>query len=149
MLLRVVSFSRTRQATRLCLLATAFLSGCSEQPEIAPLSGKVSYRGKPLPTGSIMLQPAQGGKFSRADIQPDGTFVLKTVEGEEGATIGWNRVRVTCFPNKRITGGSSDSGGVVLGKSLIPEYYNNFSSSELTVEVLPEDNPPYVIELTN
>lgn len=128
-----------------CAVAVLFSTGCGDTSNLAALEGKVMYQGKPLETGSVMLQPAQGGQFSRADIQPDGSFVLQTADGEEGATIGLNRVRVACFPNKR----TSADGDLSLGKSFIPEHYNNFSSSELTVQVLPEDNPPYVIELTD
>jgi hypothetical protein len=125
------------------------LMGCRDTSHLAPLSGKVTYNGKSLEFGSVMLQPAQGGEFSRADIQPDGSFILKTPDGDEGATIGLNRVRVTCFPGQKPGAQIDASGDIKLGKSLIPEKYNNFSSSELTIEVLPENNPPFVIDLKN
>lgn len=132
-----------------CALMAITLSGCSGRTDLAPLEGKVRYKANLLKTGTVMLQPAQGGEFSRADIQPDGTFALQTVNGEKGATIGLNRVRVTCFPNKREAVDASGEGDFSLGKSFIPERYNNFSSSELTIEVLPAENPPYLIELTD
>jgi hypothetical protein len=125
------------------------LVGCRDTSHLAPLSGKVTYKGQPLEFGSVMLQPVQGGEFSRADIQSDGSFVLQTPDGNDGATIGLNRVRVTCFPGQKPGAPIDTSGDIKLGKSLIPEKYNNFSSSELTIDVLPEENPSFLIELTN
>jgi hypothetical protein len=122
-------------------------SGCGKPSNLAPLSGTVSYKGKPLEFGSVMLMPAQGGLASRADIEANGSFTLQTVDGQEGATIGLNRIRVACVPAQKPGANSSPGGEVSLGKSLIPQHYNNFSSSGLSVEVLPENNPPLVIEL--
>jgi hypothetical protein len=72
---------------------------------------------------------------------------MKTFDGQEGATIGLNRVRVACYPAQKPGAKELAVGEGSLGKSLIPEHYNNFSSSELSIEVLPENNPPYQIEL--
>ena len=125
------------------------LTGCGSDTNIAPFTGEVRYKGKPLAFGSVMLQPVEGGQPSNAVIQSDGTFVMSIRDVGEGATIGLNRVRVTCFPaqNTKKTGNASQE--LALGKSLIPTKYNSFGSSGLSVEVKPENNEPYVIELDN
>lgn len=137
------------QITAWICVVSLGVAGCKDKPELAPLSGKVTYKGKALEFGSIMLQPVAGGQYSRADIQSDGTFSLVTADGEEGATIGMNRIRVSCFPAQKPGAATVPGEEVQLGKSLIPEVYNNFSSSELTVDVLPENNPPLIIDLTD
>lgn len=142
---------RRRLFPRLVVLLVALpaVAGCGKESTLAPLHGTVTYRGRPLEFGSVTLQPAHGGQASRADIQPDGSFAMKTFHGSEGATIGLNRIRVACYPAQRPA--AEDRGGSEgsLGKSLIPEHYNSFSSSDLSVEVLPIENPPLKIELND
>jgi hypothetical protein len=123
--------------------------GCESRSNLAPLSGSVTYNGEPLEFGSVTLQPSSGGSISRAQIQPDGTFTM-TTDGREGAIIGTNRVRVTCFSSQK-PGSSANAGGgeASLGDSLIPEKYSRFSSSGLSVDVKPDGNPEFTIELTD
>ena len=128
---------------------TLLLTGCGGDTNIAPFTGEVRYKGKPLEFGSVMLQPVEGGQPSNAIIQSDGTFVMSIREVGEGATIGQNRVRVTCFPAQNTNKTANASQELALGKSLIPTKYNSFGSSGLTIEVKPENNEPYVIELDN
>lgn len=125
------------------------LTGCGSATNIAPFTGEVRYKGKPLEFGSVMLQPVEGGQPSNAVIQSDGSFSMSIREVGEGATIGLNRVRVTCFPAQNPNQTVNNNQELALGKSLIPTKYNSFGSSDLTVEVKPENNEPYVIELDN
>jgi hypothetical protein len=132
------------------LALVAVLTGCREGPHIAPLTGKVLLDGQPLEFGSVMLQPVEGGEPARAQIQSDGTFVMTMYGVGEGAAVGLNRVRVTCFAGQR-PGGSTVAadGELAVGGSLIPTRYSSFGSSGLTIEVLPGENEPYVIELSS
>jgi hypothetical protein len=115
---------------------------------LAPFSGSVTYKGKPLAFGGVTMQPVRGGAIARGVIQPDGTFSM-TTDGEPGAPIGANSVRVTCYTSQKPGAVAANPGGELsVGDSLIPERYARFSSSGLTVEVKPEKNEPYVIELS-
>jgi hypothetical protein len=126
-----------------CLLTT----GCGAPSTIAPLSGEVRFEGKPLEFGSVMLQPVEGGQPATAVIQPDGSFDMEVRGVGPGATIGLNRVRVTCYPAQRPGNTGAANQELALGRSLIPTRYTSFGSSELTVDVLPDENEPYIIEL--
>jgi hypothetical protein len=131
------------------LAAAASIAGCRERSEIAPFHGQVLLDGKPLEFGSVMLQPVEGGEPSRAQIQPDGTFTMQTRGLGDGARVGLNRVRVTCFAGQKPGGAATAADGeLLLGGSLIPTRYNSFGSSGLSVEVLPDGNEPYLIELS-
>jgi hypothetical protein len=77
------------------LLLTA---GCQRGPEtLTPVKGKVTYRGAPLPAGTIVFVPdgSRGthGNLALADIQPDGTFVMRT-NNVAGAVPGHHRVTI-------------------------------------------------------
>ncbi len=110
------------------------VSGCGGGPSTVPVSGKVTYQGKPLEFGTVMFQ-AESGPIAKAEIQPDGTFTL-TTDGDPGAVVGMHQVRVACFSNQ-----APDSPPPppdrepTLGRPLIPIKYNNFDQSGLVVEV--------------
>lgn len=122
------------------------MAGCGKSVETGTLSGKVTFKGKPLEFGSVMMQPKAGGPVARGTIGPDGTYSM-TIDGEPGAPIGVNNVRVTCYTGQR-PGANSGGGEASVGDSLIPERYTRFSSSGLEVEVKPGENATYDIPLT-
>ncbi|MCA9240185.1 MAG: hypothetical protein KDA37_08300 [Planctomycetales bacterium] len=133
----------------LLIIGVCGLTGCGQQPTMAPFVGVVTYKGKLLEFGGVTMQPKGGGPVARGTIQPDGTFSVET-DGKPGAMIGTHRVRVTCYTSQRpgATTASTD-GEMSLGKPLIPEHYSNFSSSGLEVEVMPEGNQRVSIQLSS
>ena len=150
-----VIFWNQRYATffSLMVLALSFaisLPGCGKSRELAPVTGKVTYRGQPLRFGRVVFQPASG-QFASGDIQPDGTFCMITQGEGDGAPVGENQVRIVCFegedPNrKKRTGGVPDEI-VGFGKSLIPKKYASCSTSGIVVNVQSGTNDPVIIEL--
>lgn len=138
-----------RVATFLFVSAIAF-SGCENRPATAPIQGIVYFNDEPLKFGSVMLQPMTGGPPARGEIQPDGTFVLSTYTDGDGALLGKHRVRVMCNsvqdPNNTA---KFDVNAAAVGKLLIPRKYTQLSSSRLTAEVLPTENPPLEFRLTS
>lgn len=94
-----------------------------------------------------MLQPASG-QPARAVIQPDGTFVLTTYRNGDGASLGHNQMRVTCFegqaPQQKAV---TSQGEVPLGKSLIPTRYTRIDTSGLAIDVTPDMKQPLIIEI--
>jgi hypothetical protein len=99
--------------------------------------GTVFYNGKPLTCGTIVFtpNPARGctGPQGSAEIQPDGTFNLRTSD-REGAVPGWHRVTILAIeaPAK-----SPDAARFSIPRSLVPEKYRDPVQSGLACEVLP------------
>jgi len=80
-------------ALPLCLLTVQL--GCSKSPyDLAPVTGKVTVDGQPLPDGQVMFAPratsgnAKAGKPAFGNLQPDGTFSLSTYAEGDGAVVG-------------------------------------------------------------
>ena len=77
------------------LLAVAIALGCAgcspaPFPDLQPLTGKISYDGKPLKGGGLLFQaPAgkSGGYIVNANINPDGTFAAETSRVTDAETI--------------------------------------------------------------
>src|SRR6516162_10140629 len=66
-----------------CLACLAVAAGCrSGSDQLAPVKGKVTYQGVPVPGGTIVFIPdttrGTHGNLAMADLQPDGSFALKT-----------------------------------------------------------------------
>ena len=94
-------FEMRRSATFSGLLLVLLLCGCGEKTrQRVPFQGEVRYNGQPLKFGTVMFQPA-AGQPSRADIQPDGTFILETPGEGPGAVVGLNKIRITCYEPPR------------------------------------------------
>jgi hypothetical protein len=75
-------------------LATVLSSGCGEAaPPKAQVKGKVTLNGDPVKGGKITFAPLTGsGYMATGEVKEDGTFVLKTESGGDGAPIGKGRV---------------------------------------------------------
>jgi hypothetical protein len=72
--------------------------GCQPNvDQLVPVKGKITYKGVPLQGGRVVFVPdgARGthGSLADADVQPDGTFTLKTNE-TFGAAAGWYKITV-------------------------------------------------------
>ncbi len=122
----------TMAVTAALLLAPGCRSGSAP---LASVRGQVTYRGQPLRTGIIVFTPDAGrgcvGELSIADVQPDGTYLLKSGSGT-GAAVGWHRVTVCAvlsaaapLPGQRYA----------IPLSLLPHKYRDPALSGLACEV--------------
>src|SRR5262245_30958089 len=64
---------------------SVLMGGCSSdsgRPKVAPVSGKVTQKGKPLTEGDVVFTPSGGpegaGTIATGQIGPDGTYRLTT-----------------------------------------------------------------------
>jgi len=81
-------------------LLAAAVSGCSQGPAFAPVSGVVTLNGKAKqglivtfqPIGSLENPEPGRGSYGHTDEQ--GRFLLVSDDGKEGAVIGNHRVRI-------------------------------------------------------
>lgn len=119
----------------LCLTALLILigSGCGGKKEWpkAPVSGLVTFQGKPLDHGRIVFVHEQG-HGGAGEIGPDGRYSLSGI-------IGQNRVTIECDdPNRTTT--VPGRPNMSIPASLIPERYSDHMQSGLCVDVHAGDN---------
>ncbi len=141
-----------------CLAAAAFSCaawGCGEAHyEHALVRGKVTYKGKPVPLGSVLFVPVQSppdGSVHPASgtINPDGSYELQS-KADPGAIIGEHKVIVMAIDAGQSAGARDLSKTAKVGpapatkavrlKSLVPEKYSNLESTPLTRKVVPGEN---------
>jgi hypothetical protein len=82
--------------------------GCGT-PNIAPVRGRVTCNGKPVPDAALIFSPVpknendrESGKAAAAGTDADGYFVLSTFKERDGALIGKHRVSITIDENAKI-----------------------------------------------
>jgi hypothetical protein len=135
-----MQFNRVILASMSLCVLTA-VAGCAgeEQASVFPVSGKVTYRGKPLDTGRVVFNPLGNGlELAEGDIQPDGSYRLKTESGAEGAAPGEYKVTVHAF-----TPGVGEEGvdaNYKPPKPLVPSKYLSMDASPLSKTVEKKEN---------
>jgi hypothetical protein len=121
-----------------CLAAAGLLflavPGCGSRPERLPaVRGRVFYHRLPLPGGTVVFTPdpdrGGSGPLAHADIETDGSYVLKT-EDRAGAAPGWYRVTVVSLQPE--PPGQPSSGPP---HSLLPPRYRDPELSGLSFQV--------------
>ncbi len=130
-------------------LVAAFLlaacCGCGpKRPETAPVAGRVTFLGKPVPAGRITFHPDQG-RPAIGDIGPDGRYSLTTFVGGDGALLGRHRVTIEAVrqtgppPPKSFADEIHGLGGGGV-EWLVPRDYARLETSSLTAEVKRGEN---------
>jgi len=111
-------------------------SGCSSKSglETAPVSGKVTYRGKALPTGTVMFVPT-AGPAATGEISSDGSYKLTTYAAGDGAVIGSHKVTITALQGM---GDALPEQRSATPPPLVPAKYLSDTTSGLVAEVKPK-----------
>lgn len=64
-------------------------------PELAQVSGKITYQGKPVPKGRVtFVSTAEGGRNATGELSSDGSYRLQTENPGDGALLGQYNVTV-------------------------------------------------------
>jgi hypothetical protein len=146
------------------LLGIAFaviISGCggSENAEVFPAQGLVTFNGKPMSGGgAISLIPvtSQHGKNAGGIINSDGTFVLTTYVEGDGAMAGSFRVIINQTTSQEPDyGGDSDAAGAATAKEVktvtssdvIPTIYSDPVSSPIEIRIEAKEMNELTINL--
>ena len=79
-------------------LAVLFFAGCSgeskKRPPMAKVSGKVSYKGKPVTDASVTFIMEGSPRVATGQTDASGNFKLTTFDTNDGAFIGTHKVTV-------------------------------------------------------
>jgi hypothetical protein len=136
--------------------STAVL-GCSadpNKPKLSKVSGKVTFKGKPVNNGSVIFTPTGGGgmalQTATGQLNEDGTFSLTTFNTGDGAVIGQHTATVESRGsdiNELNKPRADGSIAYVLPKSQVPEKYTRADKSPLKYTVEDGKSNYFEIEL--
>ena len=110
------------------------IAGCSgggDTPELADVSGRVTFDGSPLSEATVIFQP-DAGRPSAGKTDTDGNYELKYTSRNSGAKVGKHKVIIS----KEIS--APGRGGESVWKETVPATYNQ--DTTLTAEVTAGHN---------
>jgi hypothetical protein len=109
-----------------CLVLALAWCGCGPLARPGQLTGKVRFRGKELPSGTVTFMAADG-KTRSAAIAEDGTYKVA------GVAPGTAKIGVVSHP--RLPPGFGGPNPGEPGTIVLPRHYTNPETSGLTCEV--------------
>ena len=116
------------------MIALCLAAGCGPAKHpTGPVSGQVTYKGKPLTKGRVIFIHEKG-PYAYGDISPNGRYLCQAPLGECKVAISCREDPPENLPPEKIV------PGVYNMKSLIPERYENHMASGLKLEVRAEAN---------
>ncbi|MCI0458613.1 MAG: hypothetical protein L0Z62_16750 [Gemmataceae bacterium] len=107
------------------------LAGCSEGPQVVPVSGILTYKGKPVSNAFVFFQP-EDGRPSVGETDDEGRFKLNYDRRQDGALVGKHKVSVKMRPEQE---------AVMLGKKPprmsreLHEFFDKYSAEKSKIEV--------------
>jgi len=124
-----------------CLVLTA--TGCSSGRR-ATVTGKVTYQGKPLTSGTVMFYTADGSAGGSASIMPDGMYKAADVPvGEVTATV--RTIAAGSMPKGEAKPGGAPSGLIIPGKGPAGGGDGAVSAPSPGTKVIPGGEPGVAI----
>lgn len=147
--------ARPRLAIGLAIALT--IAGCGtdpNKPKLGKVSGKVTYKGQPLTSGTITFTPEAGkggetGQVATSQIGTDGSYELTTFDTGDGAILGQHVITVQTSQVDGNTLGQPKADGTfsyTVPKSLVPNKYAAADTSPLRYTVA-EGRATYDVEL--
>lgn len=118
---------------------------------MAPVTGKVTYDGKPVPEGTVTFYPVGGGRPSSGQLQSDGTYVLASTKPGDGALVGKCKVAIESRKVTNAAPAPTSFADELASEDapppppsnidwLVPEKYSSAESSGLTATVQSGSN---------
>lgn len=132
-------------ARRRCVVGIVLLlfAGCSPKsgPRIAPVSGTVTYNGKPLPGAYVGFTPENPGDLqAQGSTDANGRYRLTTFSNYDGAIVGKHVVNIRAEEPPDDPTKAADDITLKRGKLLTPRKYQDPRTSGLSAEVLDQKN---------
>jgi hypothetical protein len=135
-------------------LVLAVLTGCGSagpapvvKQKTVPVSGVLTYKGKPVPNASVVFQSLDGKVSSWGTTDAAGTFTLSTYATQDGAPPGKYKVTVSAGAPKEVEPGvlpDEPPGGF---KSPVPGKYSNPATTDVVMDVSESGKNQLTIDL--
>jgi len=116
--------SRLQVSIPICLTMIV-LAGCG-QSDLAPVIGKVTYKGEPIKKGYIVMEPLEG-RSARGSIVQGEIVDIHTYKMGDGVRVGNHKVAIISFVREPV--------GMEVPPSVIPLRYRDPGASGLTAVV--------------
>lgn len=129
----MIHLSARKAAVLVLFLALA--TGCGKGPKTAVVRGTVTYKGKPVPNGTVNFVPASGPSAT-GEIGSDGSFQLTTFRKGDGAVLGEHKVVIVAMQKND----PNVEAFTPLPPPIVPIKYTSLATTDLKAEVKDQEN---------
>lgn len=126
------------------LLLLAACVGCGGSgPTIVPVTGTLTYKGKPVPNALVFFLP-ENGRPSQGPTDAEGHFKLSYTNEKDGAVVGKHKVWVSSRQTTKPTT-KAEQEAAIMGKKLplardMTAFFEKYSQKNSTKEYVVEKN---------
>jgi hypothetical protein len=117
-------------------MVVGFASGCGGSSQESQVSGNVSLDGKQIGPGIIVFAPVENGTPAIGPIEHDGSYRMSTSH-EVGLSAGKYKVGISI---REVPKNVKRGDRLPPGKLLIPQKYEDSTTSGLEYDVVPGSN---------
>jgi len=126
-------------------LGVVLLTGCSDKyPDLYPVTGRVTFKGQPVPSGTITFYPQDGSRPANCTLSGDGSYRLMTYEDGPGAVSGPHKVTIEAV--KQVTeqpeGDGEDRGQNTVEPDLFSKAQRTHTEWIVPIEYSHRDTSP-------
>ncbi|AMV40305.1 carboxypeptidase regulatory-like domain-containing protein [Planctomyces sp. SH-PL62] len=152
---KLLTASSAGLALALALAMAPGLAGCGGEPGLVKVTGRVTYKGRPVSKGQVYFTPEKGGRAADSALDSDGNYRLGTFDLGDGAYAGSYQVSVVSRGEDKAPPTGKRAKAVMeedmqgTGEPLIPRRYFSPESSNLKAEVAADRSSNFDFELTD
>ena len=131
-------------AAALMLMGAGCSRGDKNRLAVHPVQGAIQFRGQPIEGAFVTLHPkneTEGLPTPRATVAKDGSFVVTTYDGNDGAPEGDYVVTVQWYRPVR------QGNDLVGGPNVLPAKYASAQTSDVRIRVAAGENHLHPIQL--
>lgn len=133
-----MSFLIRRISILIGFMLFALLTGCgSDQAKTAIVKGTITFKGKPVPNGTVTFIPLGEGPAATGELQKDGSYTLKTYKDADGAVLGKHKVIVVAMEDMA---GRLPEDRTPTPPPIVPHKYTSAATTDLQAEVKEGEN---------
>lgn len=124
-------------------LLMAAVVGCgSGGPALVPVTGVLTYKGKPVANAGLRFLP-EAGRPSSGQTDEEGRFTLSYDREHEGAVMGKHKVWVTRMPTRPTT--KAEQEAAIMGRKTplsrdLSAFFDKYGEKNSKVEVVIDKN---------
>jgi hypothetical protein len=109
--------------------------GCNKGPELVPITGRVTYQGRPVKDFAVIFVSQEGGRPCMGQTDQDGKYELLYTENAKGTRPGKNKVYLRYNPTTVEASAAFQGGRRLADVDAIQNKYGDENTTPLVFDI--------------